>query len=261
MNLALQMFDLTGKVALVSGGSRGIGRGIAAALAQAGATVVVTARDEEGLIRAAESIGGEGVRAGYRVLDVSDTGAIPGVVESIMAEYGRIDILVNAAGVNRRVPLVDVAESDYDWIMDINLKGAYFLGQAVGTHMVTRGTGKIINIASINGHASLPKVSVYAATKGGLLALTRSMAAEWGSRGVQANAISPGLVYTDLTSKVLDRPEVRDWLKAATPAGRMGTVADCVGAAVFLASPASDYVSGQVIIVDGGMLASVQWPL
>lgn len=256
-----RLFDISGKVVLVSGGSRGIGRAIAEGLAEAGATVVLCAREQSTLQDAVSAIQQKGGRAAHRVLDVSDTPAIGPVVDSVVAEFGRLDILVNAAGVNRRAPAAEVPESDYDWIMDINLKGAYFLSQAAGKVMVAQGSGKVINITSLTSHVALPNVSAYGASKGGLLSLTRSLAAEWGRHGVQANAISPGFIYTDLTKKVWDRPEMMAWLQAAAPAGRVGTVEDCVGAALFLASPASNYVNGQVLIVDGGLLSSLQWPL
>lgn len=259
--MRFQLFDLTGKVAFVSGGSRGIGLAMAEGLAAAGATVVLAARDEANLARAAEAIRAQGGQAGYRVLDVADMAAIPTVVDSVAAEYGHIDILVNAAGVNRRVPVTEVPESDYDWIMNINLKGAYFLGQAVGRHMVAQRSGKIINITSLTSHMGLPQTSVYGATKAALLSLTRTMAAEWGKYGIQSNAITPGFIYTDLTKKVWDRPDMQAWLAETAPLQRTGTVADCVGAAVFLAAPASDYVTGQVIVVDGGVISTVQWPL
>lgn len=259
--MSLKLFDLTDKVALVSGGSRGIGRAIAEGLAEAGATTVLTARDEANLQQVAGAIAARGGRSGYRVLDVSDTDAIPVVVESIRQEYGRIDIMVNAAGVNRRAPYTEVPEADYDWIVDINLKGAYFLGQAVGKVMVDQRSGKIVNILSLSSHSSLTKISAYAASKGGLLSLTRSMAAEWGRYGVQANGISPGFIETDLTRKVWERSDMQQWLQSVAPAGRIGTVQDLVGAAIFLSSPASDYVNGQTLIIDGGILSTLQWPL
>ena len=254
MNDAL--FSVKDKVVLVSGGSRGIGRAIAEGFAERGANVVITGRDKANLEKTASEI-----KARAMVCDVANIKAIDGLVEKMLAEHGRIDTLINVAGVNRRMLSEKLTEEDYDFIVNINLKGAVFLSLAVGKAMLKQGKGNQINIGSLNQFSPLKGVMPYAVSKAGLGHMTRSLALEWGDRGIRVNAIAPGFVLTDLTKKLWSQPKMQEWGLTNTPLKRMGVPADMVGAAIFLASEASAWMTGQTIFVDGGFSAGLNWPI
>lgn len=260
------LFSVSDHVTLVSGGSRGIGKALARGFAARGARVIITGRDEQSLQTAAAEIdGAAGDRGKHavepRVCDVSDGSAIESLVDGVLKDHGQIDTLVNVAGVNRRKRAETVTIEDYDFILDINLKGAFFLSQAVGKHMLERGGGSQINIDSLNTYAPLKGVAPYAMSKGGLTFMTRVLALEWGPRGVRVNGLAPGFILTDLTQKLWSDPTMQEWGERNTPLGRLGEVEDLVGAAVYLASPAAAFMTGQVIYVDGGMSAGMNWPI
>ena len=254
-------FSLEGRVALVTGGNRGIGRGIAQGLAAHGASVALAARTRSQLDEAAVSIASSGGEAWAVEMDIADLSSVKQGVEAVVGHYGHIDILVNNAGMNIREDLVEVTEEHYDRIMSVNLKGLYFLTQAVARHMIPRRQGKIINIGSLTTGISLDKVSVYTCTKGAVGQLTKAQAVELGPHNIQANAICPGFIVTSLTEKLWADPTMRKWGEGRVALGRLGTPADLAGTAVFLASSASDYVTGQLIYVDGGYMAGEHWPL
>lgn len=256
-----ELFSVRDRVTIVSGASRGIGKTLAAALARRGARVVISARTEATLVAAAQELSRPDNPVLPVVCDVSDGAAIGRLVQRVLADFGRIDVLVNVAAVNKRGPIEDFAEADYDWIMRNNLKGPFLLSQAVGRHMIARRSGKIINVASINSLAPLLGVGPYAMAKAALSHLTRTMAAEWGPYNVQVNALAPGFVLTDLTRGLWEQPKMRDWVLRQTPQRRPGTPDDLVGTALFLASRASDWVTGQTIYVDGGWSAAYMWPI
>jgi gluconate 5-dehydrogenase len=256
------LFSVAGQVVLVSGGSRGIGRAIAQGFAHRGAEVVITGREEKTLSATAMEItarGGPAVRG--LVCDVADSAAVKRLAETAIAELGRIDTLINVAGVNRRLPAEQYTEEDYDFILDINLKGPFLLSQAIGRHMLERGRGSQINIVSLNNYAPLKHVLPYAVSKAGLGHMTRSLALEWGPRGVRVNAIAPGFILTDLTKSLWARPDMQAWGLPNTPLRRLGVPDDLVGAALFLASPGSAFMTGQVLYVDGGFSAGLAWPI
>jgi NAD(P)-dependent dehydrogenase (short-subunit alcohol dehydrogenase family) len=257
----VDMFRLDGRVAIVTGGSRGIGLGIAKAFAQAGAHVVLTARTENTLRDAAADIQAAGGSAEYFAFDAADLDAGQQVVEQVATAHGRLDILVNNAGLNFREPAAEITVENFDRVHAVNLRGPLFLARAAGNVMLAQGTGKIINIASLSSFLGLAKLASYATSKAAILQMTKVMATEWAERNVQVNAIAPGFIVTDLNRKLWDRDDVRNWVLGNTPARRLGTVEDCVGAAVFLASAASDYITGQVITVDGGLMTGGAWPL
>lgn len=246
-------FDLTGRTALVTGADRGLGQAIALALAGAGADVATAGRtkpDETG-----DAVRALGRGFAWLQADLSTTAPIQGLVDGVVAEFGALDILVNNAGTIRRADAADFTEADWDQVIDTNLKSAFFLAQAAGRHMLTKGRGKIINIASMLSFQGGVRVASYTASKSGLAGLTRLLANEWAGRGVNVNAIAPGYFATDNTEALRkDETRNRDIL-ARIPAGRWGDPADLGGAAVFLASGASDYVNGTVLAVDGGWLA------
>jgi 2-deoxy-D-gluconate 3-dehydrogenase len=248
-----KMFDLTGKVALVTGANTGIGQGIAVALAEAGADIAAAGRSA-----ADETVGkvrGLGRRAENFAADLSSVGAVQPLVDAVLAEFGRIDILVNNAGIIRRADAVDFTEADWDAVMDTNLKTLFFLCQAAGRHMIVRGSGKIINIASMLTFQGGIRVPSYTASKSGVGGLTKLLANEWAAKGVQVNAIAPGYIATNNTA-ALQGDETRNrQIMERIPAGRWGDPSDIGGAAVFLASSASDYVQGHILAVDGGWLA------
>jgi NAD(P)-dependent dehydrogenase (short-subunit alcohol dehydrogenase family) len=255
------LFSVSGQVVLVSGGSRGIGRAIAGGFAQSGATVVITGRDQASLEQTARDIAPPGGTIRPIVCDVADRAAIDRLVGTVLDEFGQVDTLLNVAGVNRRMPAERLTEADYDFILDINLKGPFLLSLALGKHMLARGRGSQINIVSLNNDRPLKGVLPYAVSKAGLGHMTRALALEWGPRGVRVNAIAPGFILTDLTRKLWSQPKMQEWGMANTPLRRLGEPGDLVGAAIFLASEASAWVTGQVLYVDGGFSCGLSWPI
>ena len=259
--MADDLFDVAGTVVLVSGGSRGIGLALAEAFAARGARVVITGRDEATLKEACGASASAPHAMSWQACDVADTDEISTCVDAVVADHGRIDTLINCAGVNKRMPALDYTPEDYDRIFDINLRGAFFMAQAVGRQMVKQGSGNQINIDSLSTHGSLAKVAPYGMAKSGLSSMTRVLALEWGKHGVRVNAIAPGFILTDLTEQLWSDPNLQAWNRTVTPLGRMGAVEDLVGTAIFLASPAAAYLTGQVIRVDGGTSAGINWPI
>jgi len=252
------VFDLTGRVALVTGSSRGIGAALAEGLAAAGARVVLNGRDAaalEGARAALEAAHpGQVEVAGF---DVTDDAAVRAAVDGIEDRVGPIDVLVNNAGVQHRVPMLDLDVADWHRVLDANLTGPFLVARAVARHMLPRGRGKIVNVASVQARLARPGIAPYAASKGGLAMLTRTMCAEWGPSGVQANAIAPGYFDTVLTSALVNDPTFDAWVRGRTPAGRWGRPEELVGTVLWLASAGSDFVNGQIVHVDGGMTAVV----
>jgi gluconate 5-dehydrogenase len=255
--MASNLFDLTGRLALVTGSSQGIGLAIAHGLAAAGARVVLNGRDAGRLAAAAASFGeaAHPVADGLGVFDVTDPDAVEAGVARIEREAGAIDILVNNAGIQRRMPLAEFPVETWREVMRTNLDSVFFVGQAVARRMIPRGHGKIINIASLQSEVGRPTIAPYTASKGAVKMLTRGMCADWAKHGLQINAIGPGYFETELNRPLREDPAFDAWLRARTPAGRWGRVEELHGAAVFLASRASDFINGQVIYVDGGVLS------
>lgn len=252
------LFSVAGQVVLVSGASRGIGRALAEAFAQRGAHVVLTGRDPDRLDETARALGPS---ARAFPCDVARPDDRQRLVEKVLGEFGRVDTLLNVAGVNRRGRAEQVTEEDYDFILDVNLKGAFFLSLAVGRAMLQRRRGCQINVASLTSHRPLRGIAPYAMSKAGLAQMTRALALEWGPRGVRVNAIAPGFIPTDLTRPLWENPEMRAWAEHHTPLGRLGHPEDLAGAALFLASDAARFVTGQVLYVDGGFSSGFPWPL
>jgi gluconate 5-dehydrogenase len=255
--MSLRAFDLTGRRALVTGSTQGIGLALAAALAQAGAAVVLNGRDPVRLDRAAAALREAGHAVDVAAFDVTDRAAVGAAVDRIETGPGPIDILVNNAGIQRRMALEDFPEETWHEIVRTNLDSVFFVAQAVARHMIPRGRGKIINIGSVQSELGRPTIAPYAATKGAVKMLTRGMCADWARHGIQANGIGPGYFATALNQALVDDPEFSAWLCRRTPAGRWGQVEELGGAAVFLASAASDFVNGQMIYVDGGLTSVV----
>jgi gluconate 5-dehydrogenase len=252
------LFDLTGTVALVTGSSRGIGAALAEGLASAGATVVLNARDGEALQAARKDLADRtGAVVHASAFDVTDDAAVAAAVARVEAEAGPVGVLVNNAGVQHRVPMLDLDVADWHRVLEANLTGPFLVGRTVARGMVARGAGKIVNIASVQARLARPGIAPYAASKGGIAMLTRTMCAEWGPSGVQANAIAPGYFDTVLTSALVNDPEFDAWVRGRTPARRWGRPEELVGTLLWLASGASDFVNGQVVHVDGGMTAVV----
>ena len=259
MELANQ-FSLTGRVALVTGGTSGIGLSIARAYAAMGAGVAVVSRDRgrvDAAVAALQPLVAAGGGAGAMGLahDVSDTATHAAIVDAVVARLGRLDILVNAAGATLKKPVVETTEEDYDRIFGLNLRAMYFMCQKAACHMLAHGGGKIINIASLASYRALTEVSLYCISKAGVESLTKSLACEWAKGNVAVNAIAPGVFRTPLNSKLLDIPERMQLIVSRTPIGRVGQLDELQGTAVFLASAASDYVRGHTLAVDGGFLA------
>ncbi|MGY8823202.1 MAG: SDR family NAD(P)-dependent oxidoreductase [Candidatus Latescibacterota bacterium] len=257
----MSIFSIAGKVALVTGAGRGIGRGIAEELAAQGAKVVCAARTVSQLEELAQAIKDKGGEAMAVELDLGDMSSFDRALEAVEAAYGRLDILVNNAGMNARQPIDEVTEENYDNIMNVNLKGLFFLSQKAARYMAKNKAGKIINLGSLTTGYALAKVSVYTATKGAVGQLTKAQAVEFGKDNIQVNAICPGFVVTSLTEKMWADPTMRAWGESRVALGKLATPEDMAGTAAFLASPASDYVTGQCIYVDGGFMAGDNWPL
>ena len=254
----MTLFDLTGRTALVTGSSRGIGYALAQGLLEAGARAVVHGRDpaaaEAAAARLREITGGEVL---VETFDVTDAEAVDAGIGRIERVWGIPDICVNNAGIQRRAPFTEFVVSDWHDLVATNLTSAFLVGRRVARGMVTRGSGKIINIGSVQSRLARPHITPYSATKGGIVMLTQGMCADLGPHGIQANALAPGYFATELTKALVDDVEFSAWVAQRTPAGRWGRVHELVGALVFLASGASDFVNGQTIYVDGGMTAVV----
>ncbi|MEJ1161618.1 SDR family oxidoreductase [Prosthecomicrobium sp. N25] len=251
------LFDLTGRTALVTGSSRGLGRAIVRGLAEAGARIVVNGTDPARTEAAAAELAGEGFEARAAAFDVTDEAAVAAAFARLDGQGVEVDVLVNNAGIQYRKPMVELAAADWRRVLETNLTSAFLVGREAARRMIPRGRGKIINITSLTSEVARATISPYTAAKGGLKMLTRSMTAEWAAHGIQANGIGPGYMATDMNEALLNDAKFDAWVKARTPAGRWGRPEELIGAAVFLASPASDFVNGQVIYVDGGLLAVI----
>jgi gluconate 5-dehydrogenase len=246
-------FDLSGKIALVTGAYRGLGFAIATGLARAGATVVLNARKAAPVDDAAQALRDQGFAAHTSVFDVTDRAAVRTAIDAIQASHGAVDILFNNAGIQRRGALVDFSQSDWDAVIATNLTAPFLVSQAVLPGMIAKRRGKIVHIASLMSELARPSVVPYTAAKGGVRQLTRGMAVELAPHNIQVNAIAPGYFATEMNRALLDNAEFTAWVNKRTPAGRWGNPPEIAGLAVFLASSASDYVTGQMMIIDGGM--------
>lgn len=245
---------LEGRVALVTGGSRGLGLGMALALAHSGADVALASRSASGLAEAAALVQQTGRQAFVIPTDVGEVAAVQAMVAAAREHFGRLDILVNAAGVNLRQRADTFTEADWDALMSVNLKGAFFAAQAAAPVMREQGGGKIINLGSLSFEIVVPNIALYAISKGGLRQLTRALAVEWAKDNIQVNAIAPGRFWTAMTDAVFSDEDLYESAVSVIPQGRPGVPADLAGATVLLASAASNYITGQTIVVDGGWL-------
>jgi len=251
-------FDLTGRTALISGSSQGIGRALAQGLAEAGARVVVHGRDAaKAAAAAAEISASTGVQAYSVAFDITDAAAVDAGMAEVETLIGTPDILVNNAGVQRRAPIAEFADGDWDDLIATNLSGVFHLSRRAARGMIERGSGKIVQIGSVQSQLARPSIAAYSATKGAVLMFTKGLCADLAPHGIQVNAIAPGYFATELTRPLVEDEQFSAWVRGRTPAGRWGDVTDLVGALVFLASPASDFVNGQTLFVDGGMTAVV----
>ena len=256
MSYLEQLFSLGGRVAVVTGGSSGIGAEMAAALARAGARVVLVARDKERLDVAAAGLRDAGATVAWVSADLADRAEVARAADEAAAAFGSPDILVNCAGVNLRPPLAELTTADWDLTMAVNLTAPFLLGQRFGPEMAARGWGRIVNVTSQQAQRAFANSGAYGASKGGLASLTRSQSEAWAASGVCCNSVCPGFVATRLNAHVARDPELSAALAARTMVGRNGQPADFAGVAVFLASRASDYVTGQTLYVDGGFSAT-----
>lgn len=253
MTVASELFDLAGKRALITGSSQGIGLALARGLKAAGALVILNGRDAGKLARAAADLGG----ADTLPFDATDHAAVRAAVDGYEGSHGAIDILVNNAGMQHRAPLEDFPPEAFGHLLQTNIASVFNVGQAVARHMIGRGAGKIVNIASVQSMLARPGIAPYTATKGAVANLTKGMATDWAKYGLQCNAIAPGYFDTPLNAALVSDPGFTAWLEARTPAGRWGKVEELVGACVFLCSAASSFVNGHVLYVDGGITASL----
>jgi gluconate 5-dehydrogenase len=250
-------FDLSGRTALVTGSSRGLGRAIAEGMARAGARLVVNGTDPARVETAVAEFRSAGHAAEGAAFDVTDEAAAVRAFENLDAKGIAIDILVNNAGIMIRKPLIELTSAEWRKVIETNLTSAFIIGREAAKRMIAKKRGKIINIGSLASELARPTVAPYTAAKGGIRNLTRAMAVEWAANGIQANAIGPGYMLTDMTQALVQNPEFNSWLMSRVPAKRWGRPDELLGAAIFLASSASDYVNGQIIYVDGGMMAAM----
>lgn len=257
MSKGTELFSLKGRRALITGSSQGIGFALAAGLADAGAGVVLNGRDPARLSAAAEKLSGEGRVIETLAFDATDHAGVHTAIDGFEADTGPIDILINNAGMQHRAPLEDFPAEAFDKLLQTNIAGVFHVGQACARHMIQRGKGKIINIASVQTALARPGIAPYAATKGAVGNLTKGMATDWARHGLQCNAIAPGYFDTPLNAALVSDPKFSDWLAGRTPAGRWGRVEELVGAAVFLASDAASFVNGHTLFVDGGISISL----
>ncbi|WP_407358002.1 SDR family oxidoreductase [Microbacterium sp. LTA6] len=254
----LGAFDLTGRTALITGSSRGIGRTLAEGLAAAGARVIVHGRDAaKAAATAAEISAATGIDARSVVFDVTDAAAVDAGMLEVEQLIGTPDILVNNAGVQRRAPIAEFTDEDWDALVQTNLSGVFHLSRRVARGMIARGSGKIVQIGSVQSQLARPSIAAYSATKGAIVMFTKGLCADLAPHGIQANAIAPGYFATELTSALVADEQFSAWVRGRTPAGRWGDTRDLVGGLVFLSSSAGDFVNGQTLYVDGGMTAVI----
>jgi gluconate 5-dehydrogenase len=251
--MSLKLFDLTGKRALVTGSSQGIGLAIAEGFAAAGAEIILNGRDKEKLASAVSTLMAKGHKVHGVDFDVTSQESVTSGINKIESEIGAIDILVNNAGMQFRTPLEDFPAEKFRELMTVNIESVFLSAQAVARHMIKRGRGKIINVCSVQSELGRPSIAPYTATKGAVKMLTKGMCADWARYGIQINAIGPGYFKTPLNQALVDSPEFSSWLEKRTPAGRWGTVDELQGAAIFLASDASSFINGHILYVDGGI--------
>jgi len=256
-----KLFSVADQVVLVAGGSRGIGRAIAEGFAQRDATVVIASRDKATLEKTAKEIAKPGKPVATYTCDVSKADEVQKLADDVVKDFGQIDTLINVAGVNRRMLTEKLTEADYDFIIDINQKGPLLLTIAVAKHQLKRGKGNQINITSLNNDRPVKGVVPYAMSKAAMGHMTKALAMEWGPRGIRVNAIAPGFILTDLTRKLWSQPTMQEWGRTNTPLVRMGVPEDMVGTALFLASEASAFMTGQILYVDGGFTCGMNWPI
>ncbi|MGQ7842852.1 SDR family oxidoreductase [Granulosicoccus sp. 3-233] len=257
MTQGTELFSLSGRRALVTGSSQGIGFALARGLAEAGASLVLNGRDESKLEAAAASLREEGHAVDTLVFDATDHDTVRQSVDDFEAATGAIDILINNAGMQHRTPLEDFPADAFEKLLQTNIASVFHVGQACARHMIARGQGKIINIASVQSSLARPSIAPYTATKGAVVNLTKGMATDWAAHGLQCNAIAPGYFDTPLNAALVSDEDFSAWLAKRTPAGRWGLVKELVGAAIFLSSEASSFVNGHTLYVDGGITASL----
>jgi gluconate 5-dehydrogenase len=251
----MKLFDLTGRTALITGSSRGLGRAMAEGLAEAGAKIILNGTKADSVADAVKEMRAAGHQAEASVFNVTDEAAVIAAFAALDAKGVAFDILVNNAGIQFRKPMLELETADWRRVIDTNLTSAFVIGREAAKRMVPRGRGKIVNIGSLTSELARATVAPYTVSKGGIKMLTKAMAAEWGQHGIQANAIGPGYMLTDMNEALISNPAFDGWVKGRTPQKRWGKPEELVGAAVFLASAASDYVNGQIIYVDGGMIS------
>lgn len=257
MTSAKNLFDLTGKRALITGSSQGIGFALAKGLQSAGAQIVLNGRDTAKLTKAASDLGGDAAGVSSLAFDATDHDAVAASVNAYEAETGAIDILINNAGMQHRTELENFPADAFEKLLQTNVASVFHVGQAVARHMIKRGAGKIINIASVQTALARPGIAPYTATKGAVGNLTKGMATDWAKHGLNCNAIAPGYFDTPLNAALVADAEFSAWLEKRTPAGRWGNVEELVGAAIFLSSDAASFVNGHTLYVDGGITASL----
>jgi gluconate 5-dehydrogenase len=257
MQANASLFDLNGRTALITGSNQGLGFALARGLGQAGAALVLNGRDRKKLSAAAEKLKSEGLEVTTAAFDVTKSRAIEQALTRIEKDFAPIDILVNNAGIHRRAPLANMTEEQWRDVIETDLTSAFLVARQVGPRMIARRAGKIINVCSLMSEVTRPSIANYAAAKGGLKMFTRALAVEWGRHNIQSNGIGPGYFATELTKPLMKDARFNRWICDRTPAGRWGKPEELGGAAVFLASQASDFVNGQIIYVDGGLLTSL----